>query len=105
MSLSIDVWSRATGEAIAVLRGELSAATSPRLIGVADEVLRGRPAGLSLDLSLVTYADAAGVAALLQVQRNCSGVACRLVVDRISPVLERALSTVGVSDSMLPRAR
>ncbi|WP_433604887.1 STAS domain-containing protein [Dactylosporangium sp. CA-139114] len=102
MTLSIDVRSRTTGEMVVVVRGDLGTATSAQLVGSIDALLRARPAAISLDLGLVTYADAGAVGALLQIQRNCVGVACRFNVERFSPALERTLASTGMSGA-LPR--
>ncbi|MDG6110337.1 STAS domain-containing protein [Dactylosporangium aurantiacum] len=96
MSFSIDVRARLTGAAAIVVRGDLDAASVGRLIAAVDEVLRGRPGRLCIDLGLVTFADSVAVGALVHVQRRCTQVGCRLFVERLSPVLDRTLTVAGV---------
>lgn len=100
MSFSIDARARLTGETVIVFRGELVAAFADRLVAVVDDVLRGRPSQVCLDLGLVTFADSGGVGAVLQIHRHCSRVSCHLIVEQVSPVLERALATAGVLEML-----
>jgi anti-anti-sigma factor len=96
MGFSLDVQARLTGAAGVVARGDLDTSSAPRLLDAVEELLRSRPARVCLDLGLVTFADAAAISALIRLRRRCEQLGCVLVVERLSPSLQRTLETAGV---------
>jgi anti-anti-sigma factor len=76
--------------------GELDLATVDSLTRVAIGALRLPVRVLVLDMHGVTFCDAAGVGALLRIQRSAAEVGTRLVLAGIRPAVRRVLDLVGV---------
>jgi anti-anti-sigma factor len=80
--------------------GELDIATAPRLQLVLDEAIASDPASVMLDLDGLDFLDSTGITVLVRARRRLEDQGARLVLDGISPAVERVLEVAGVLDSL-----
>jgi anti-anti-sigma factor len=89
------------------LRGDIDAVSARRLHQSLIDVLRRRcPRAIEVDVSGVTFLDAAGIEALLRCQTDARQLECRLVLTRPDPFTYRLLQVAGLLEQFgLARAR
>ncbi len=63
---------------------------------VPDALRRDRPAHITVDLSAVTFVDAAGVNTLITTREDAAQLGCRLLLVNPRPPVRRALRIVGL---------
>lgn len=87
-----DIRVRHAGEdAVLVLIGELDIAAVPQLRAAVTEALAAEPAGLILDVSALSFVDAAGLRGLAFARAAAEAQSCRLSLVGPSPRLTRIL--------------
>jgi anti-sigma B factor antagonist len=80
-----------------VVCGDVDAVSARRLQQSLIDVLRRLPPGdIDVDVSGVTFLDAAGIEALLRCQADARQLECRLVLTRPSPMTYRVLQIAGL---------
>lgn len=87
------------------LSGEADLTTLGQLNGALDAQLWASPRLLTVDLSLLRYADSASVAALVQAARTLRDQGGRLELLDPQPTVARVLSLTGVDQVLMIRTR
>jgi len=97
---------RVCGQAGVVVecRGEMDICAEVPLRDALERAMRQSPAGVRVDLSKVRYIDSACIAVLLKASDRLSKDGGHLVISALSPVVQRALSLLGI-DTTLRQAR
>jgi anti-sigma B factor antagonist len=98
VGLSVEVRTGLAGALVIVVGGELQQSTSELLRQAVKEALTDRPAGLVIDLALVTFIDSSGLSALVAARHAGDRVGCRVSLSGVGPVLRRTLHTTGLTD-------
>lgn len=90
--------SRADGQVVLTLTGEIDVTTADVVRAAARGCLREHPARLSLDLRSVTFCDAAGVRALRQARREAVAARAEFRIIGASPIVVRVLNLTDAGD-------
>jgi anti-anti-sigma factor len=93
---SVDVERPRAGVACVVVRGPCDVTSVPALRHALDEVLSERAHWIEVDLSDLTFLDAAAVHELVWAADQCSRAGGRLVVTHPSRIAERVLEATGL---------
>jgi anti-sigma B factor antagonist len=98
---SIVVASRREGpRAIVELSGELDLHSSPQLSAVVDDLLADTPSVVEIDASGLSFADSAGLRALLVAHNDASQRGVTLRLSRVSDQLDRLLEMTGLRETL-----
>ena len=81
-----------------MLAGELDLHSSELLGAIVDDALSGAPRVVEIDAGDLTFADSAGLRALLSARESAEQQGVVLRLRRISPVLGRLLDMTGLRD-------
>ena len=91
---------RARGRTVLVLEGELDLATRDEVRSCLREIAAGRAGRVVVDLAGVTFADAAGVGALLAGKRAVDAAGGTLVLASPSRLVRRVLRLLQLEDAL-----
>jgi anti-anti-sigma factor len=80
-------------------RGELDAATAPLLANRVDELIAAGTTFVVLDLSEVSFVDSSGLRAIIESGRHLEARDGRLVIDGMSPAVERILEVTSLLEA------
>jgi len=99
---SIVVASRREGpKAIIELSGELDLHSSPQLSAMVDDLLAESPSVVEIDAAGLTFADSAGLRALLVAHSDAGQRGVTLRLSRVSDQLDRLLEMTGLRETLL----
>jgi anti-anti-sigma factor len=82
------------------LSGELDLSTVPMFVEAIDEILRGEPVSVELDLSKLSFIDSSGVGAYVTAYRRAIAKGSRLSVGGRSALVDRVLQLSGVEEAL-----
>ena len=88
----------AQGKTVFELRGELDMATAPRLRGALDAVCHPASSVLVLDLSHLTFCDAAGLHVFAEYHQRYGTQGCKLLLHSPRTQLRRLLDITQLAD-------
>ena len=91
----------ANGYQIVSVTGELDIATAEQAYSYISEVIDGRPAPVTVDLSGLTFCDASGLGALARVARHAREAGRQLMLTSVRPSLLKIMRITGV-DRVFP---
>jgi anti-sigma B factor antagonist len=98
---SIVVATRRDGAtAFVELSGELDLHSSPQLSAVVDDLLADTPSVVEIDASGLSFADSAGLRALLVAHNDASQRGVTLRLSRVSDQLDRLLEMTGLRETL-----
>ena len=80
-------------------RGELDAGTAPLLSGRVDELIEASATFVVLDLAGVSFVDSSGLRAIIASGQHLEAKDGRLVIDGMSPAVERLLEVTNLLES------
>ena len=86
----------ANGYQIVSVTGELDIATAEQAYSYISEVIDGRPAPVTVDLSGLTFCDASGLGALARIARHARQVGRQLMLTSARPSLLRIMRITGL---------
>jgi anti-anti-sigma factor len=86
----------ANGYQIVSVTGELDIATAERAYSYISEVIDGRPAPVTVDLSGLTFCDASGLGALARVARHARQAGRQLMLTSARPSLMKIMRITGL---------
>lgn len=87
---------RAPGRAVVTVRGELDAATAPRLRDAVDELVdHGRDRDVVIDMEGLTFIDSSGIYVLIQARKLVRSGGWELTLSGISPGAYKVLDICG----------
>jgi len=95
---------RSDGTVVIRLHGELDLATAPKLVRALAEGLDGKPSGLVLDLSQLSFIDSTGIGVLMTGYRRADADGCSFVLRAPSRGVLRTLQVTGVAHMVLTEA-
>jgi anti-sigma B factor antagonist len=99
---SIVVASRREGpKAIVELSGELDLHSSPQLSATVDDLLADSPSVVEIDAAGLTFADSAGLRALLVAHSDAGQRGVTLRLSRVSEQLDRLLEMTGLRETLV----
>jgi anti-anti-sigma factor len=102
---SIVVASRREGpKAIVELSGELDLHSSPQLSATVDDLLAESPSVVEIDAAGLTFADSAGLRALLVAHADAGQRGVTLRLSRVSDQLDRLLEMTGLRETLVGAA-
>jgi anti-anti-sigma factor len=84
--------------ALVEISGELDLYASPRLTAAVEDVLASNPSLVEIDASGLTFADSAGLRALLVSRKDAEAAGVELRVSKVSEPLDRVLEMTGLRD-------
>lgn len=96
LQLELSCRTGANGYQIVSVAGELDIATAERAYYYISEVIDGRPAPVTVDLSGLTFCDASGLGALARVARHARQAGRQLVLDSARPSLVKIMRITGM---------
>ncbi len=100
---------RAAGRSVVTVRGELDAATAPRLREAVDELAdHDRDRDVVIDMEGLTFIDSSGIYVLIQARKLVRAGGCELTLSGTSPGAYKVLDVCGhtsVFDLPRPPAR
>jgi anti-sigma B factor antagonist len=97
---SIVIATRRDGaKAIVELSGELDLHSSPQLSAVVDDLLAGSPSVVEIDAGGLSFADSAGLRALLVAHSDATQRGVTLRLSRVSDQLDRLLEMTGLRET------
>ena len=91
----------ANGYQIVSVTGELDIATAEKAYSYISEVIDGRPAPVTVDLSGLTFCDASGLGALARVARHAREAGRQLMLTSVRPSLLKIMRITGL-DRLFP---
>jgi len=91
----------ANGYQIVSVTGELDIATAEKAYSYISEVIDGRPAPVTVDLSGLTFCDASGLGALARVARHAREAGRQLMLASVRPSLLKIMRITGL-DRLFP---
>ena len=86
----------ANGYQIVSVTGELDIATAERAYSYISEVIDGRPAPVTVDLSGLTFCDASGLGALARIARHARQAGRQLMLTSAQPSLMKIMRITGL---------
>ena len=86
----------ANGYQIVSVTGELDIATAERAYSYISEVIDGRPAPVTVDLSGLTFCDASGLGALARIARHARQAGRQLMLTSARPSLMKIMRITGL---------
>lgn len=89
------------GYQIVSLAGELDIATAEKAYSYISEVIDGRPAPVTVDLSALTFCDASGLGALARIARHARQAGRQLMLTSVQPSLLKIMRITGL-DRVFP---
>jgi anti-anti-sigma factor len=94
----------ANGYQIVSVTGELDIATAEQAYSYISEVIDGRPAPVTVDLSGLTFCDASGLGALARIARHARQAGRQLMLTSVRPSLMKIMRITGL-DRAFPELR
>lgn len=92
------------GEHVLVLAGEIDAFTGPQLKERLLPLVNQPDVRIvAVDLTAVEYMDSTGIGIFVAAMKACRQTGCRLVVERLSPRVERLFRLTGLYERIVPR--
>ena len=98
----------ANGYQIVSVTGELDIATAEQAYSYISEVIDGRPARVTVDMSGLTFYDASGLGALARIARHAGQAGRQLMLTSARPSLMKIMRITGLDRAfpeLLPSAR
>jgi anti-sigma B factor antagonist len=89
------------GYQVVSLAGELDIATAEKAYSYISEVIDGRPAPVTVDLSGLTFCDASGLGALARIARHARQAGRQLMLTSVQPSLLKIMRITGL-DQVFP---
>ena len=86
----------ANGYQIVSVTGELDIATAEQAYSYISEVIDGRPAPVTVDLSGLTFCDASGLGALARIARHARQAGRQLMLTSVRPSLMKIMRITGL---------
>ena len=86
------------------LGGELDLHGSERLTAEVQRMLREPIEQIELDARELTFADSAGLRAVLMARADAQTIGTTFIVTAVSPPVERVIEMAGLTDVLLPRS-
>jgi anti-sigma B factor antagonist len=96
VQLELSCRTGANGYQIVSVTGELDIATAEQAYSYISEVIDGRPAPVTVDLSGLTFCDASGLGALARIARHAREVGRQLMLTSARPSLLRIMRITGL---------
>jgi anti-sigma B factor antagonist len=96
VQLELSCRTGANGYQIVSVTGELDIATAEQAYSFISEVIDGRPAPVTVDLSGLTFCDASGLGALARIARHAHEVGRQLMLTSARPSLLRIMRITGL---------
>ena len=96
VQLELSCRTGANGYQIVSVTGELDIATAEQAYSYISEVIDGRPAPVTVDLSGLTFCDASGLGALARIARHAREVGRQLVLTSARPPLLKIMRITGL---------
>ena len=90
--------------AVVTLAGEMDASNAPALRTALDEVFDTAPAGITLDLTHLSFLDCSGIRCLVDAAARASDDGCRLTVLHPTATVRRVIELTGAA-ALLPLSR
>lgn len=106
--LALSCQTGANGSRIVSLTGELDIATAEQAYSYISEVIDGRPAPVTVDLSGLTFCDASGLGALARIARHARQAGRQLMLASAGPSLLKIMRITGMDQAfpeLYPSAR
>jgi anti-sigma B factor antagonist len=94
--LELSCQTGANGYQIVSVTGELDIATAEQAYSYISEVIDGRPAPVTVDLSGLTFCDASGLGALARIARHARQAGCQLMLASARPPLMKIMRITGL---------
>jgi anti-anti-sigma factor len=94
----------ANGYQIVSVTGELDIATAEQAYSYISEVIDGRPAPVTVDLSGLTFCDASGLGALARVARHARQAGRQVMLESVRPSVMKIMRITGL-DRAFPELR
>ena len=92
------------GYQVIQLTGELDIATAEKAYSYISEVIDGRPAPVTVDLSGLTFCDASGLGVLARIARHARQAGRQLRLTSVRPALLKLMRLTGL-DGVFPELR
>ena len=102
--LELSCQTGANGYQIVSVTGELDIATAEQAYSYISEVIDGRPAPVTVDLSGLTFCDASGLGALARVARHARQAGRQLMLTSVRPSVMKIMRITGL-DGAFPELR
>jgi anti-sigma B factor antagonist len=96
VQLELSCRTGANGYQIVSVTGELDIATAEQAYSYISEVIDGRPAPVTVDLSGLTFCDASGLGALARIARHAREVGRQLMLTSARPSLLKIMRITGL---------
>jgi anti-anti-sigma factor len=96
LQLELSCQTGANGYQIVSVAGELDIATAEQAYSYISEVIDGRPAPVTVDLSGVSFCDASGLGALARVARHARQAGRQLMLTSARPSLVKIMRITGL---------
>jgi anti-sigma B factor antagonist len=97
--LELSCQTGANGYQIVSVAGELDIATAEQAYSYISEVIDGRPAPVTVDLSGLTFCDASGLGALARIARHARQAGRQLMLTSAQPSLLKIMRITGLDRS------
>jgi anti-anti-sigma factor len=94
--LELSCQTGANGYQIISVTGELDIATAEQAYSYISEVIDGRPAPVTVDLSGLTFCDASGLGALARVARHARQAGRQLMLTSVRPSVMKIMRITGL---------
>jgi anti-sigma B factor antagonist len=102
--LELSTRTGANGYQIVSVTGELDIATAEQAYSYISEVIDGRPAPVTVDLSGLTFCDASGLGALARIARHAREAGRQLMLTSARPSVVKIMRITGL-DRIFPELR
>jgi anti-sigma B factor antagonist len=99
--LEFSLRTEANGYQVVSVTGELDVATADQAYSYISEVIDGRPAPVSVDLSGLTFCDASGLGALARIARHAREMGRQVMLTSVRPSLLKIMRITGM-DRVFP---
>jgi anti-sigma B factor antagonist len=97
--LELSCQTGANGYQIVSVTGELDIATAEQAYSYISEVIDGRPAPVTVDLSGLTFCDASGLGALARVARHARQAGRQLMLTSVRPSVMKIMRITGLDQA------
>jgi anti-sigma B factor antagonist len=94
--LELSCQTNANGYQVVSVTGELDIATAEQAYAYISEVIDGRPAPVTVDLSGLTFCDASGLGALARIARHARQAGRQLMLTSARPSLMKIMRITGL---------